>query len=115
MASGVDRDRTGDLLLAKQPLSQLSYHPGVGAPPSAKAASSQLSDIPGDRGAAIDIHCAGRRGGWQVESHRPGLFRGRSSSPWSGPHHLPGPRRGPWPARLLTMEFGAVIVHTFTL
>ena len=32
-AGGAERDRTDDLLLAKQALSQLSYSPGRGAPP----------------------------------------------------------------------------------
>ncbi len=39
-AGGADRDRTGDLLLAKQALSQLSYSPGDDDAPQLPAATN---------------------------------------------------------------------------
>src|SRR5229473_2792011 len=46
-AGGARRDRTDDLLLAKQALSQLSYGPSAPAPAFAKSAGGQPSFLSG--------------------------------------------------------------------
>jgi hypothetical protein len=52
-SSGANRDRTGDLLLAKQALSQLSYGPARvesnAAPEAARAGQRRPVDVPGRR------------------------------------------------------------------
>src|SRR5690242_15877723 len=57
LSGGGERNRTDDLLLAKQALSQLSYTPATRAPPELRAATAALSN--GDSGCSCN--CESRR------------------------------------------------------
>ena len=73
-AGGARRDRTDDLLLAKQALSQLSYGPGAGSPPSHKLrrAAFVISGLPAE--------AAEREGWWAWEdlNFRPHAYQARA-------------------------------------